>query len=113
MSAAVAEEPRLIHGLPGRLRLHLPGWSGQGPRNIETQLRQLQGVRSAQANPLTRNVLIHYDMAAIDEHAILASVRTLGPDTTTERDDEPAPPPAVHERHGHTSRARIAVRGLD
>jgi hypothetical protein len=30
MSVAVAEEPRILHTLPGRLRVHLPEWSGQG-----------------------------------------------------------------------------------
>ncbi len=58
MSFAVAEEPRVVHTLPGRLRVHVPEWSGQGKRSIETQLRQVQGVRSVQANNLTSNILI-------------------------------------------------------
>ncbi len=32
MSAAMVEEPRLVHALPGRVRVHLPGWAGQGRR---------------------------------------------------------------------------------
>ncbi len=48
MSVAVAEEPRVLHTVPGRVRVHVPGWSGQGKRSIETRLREVQGVRSAQ-----------------------------------------------------------------
>ncbi|MDQ3548402.1 MAG: HAD-IC family P-type ATPase [Chloroflexota bacterium] len=70
-------------------------------------------MRSAQANPLTRNVLIRYDPAATDEEAILIGLRTLEPDQVGEHDDQPAPPPVLLERHGETRRARIAVRGLD
>lgn len=34
MSVAIAEEPRVLHTLPGRLRVHVPGWSGQGRRTL-------------------------------------------------------------------------------
>ncbi len=114
MAAISAESPRLVHALPGRARLHLPGWSGSGQRAIEARLRQVQGVRSAQGNPLTGNVLVRYDPAATDEAAILAAARTLASATANEDGVPlPPPPPAQHEHHGDTRRARIAVRGLD
>ena len=120
MSVAVAEEPRVLHRVPGRVRVHLPAWTGQGKRYIETRLRQVPGVRSVQANSLTGNILIQFDPTVIDEQHILEVVRTLEADTTTavsegqvKPEDEKAPPPAIREKQGKTVRARIAVRGLD
>ena len=114
MSATAVETPRLVHALPGRARMHLPGWSGSGPRDIEVQLRRAHGVRSAHANPLTRNVLVRYDPAATDEAVILATAQTFASETATAgASPRDAPPPAQHERHGPMRRARIAVRGLD
>ncbi len=114
MGALVAEELRLVHAVPGRVRLHLPGRSSQGLRGVEAQLRQTPGVRSAQANPLTSNVLVHFDPMASNAHAILGSARTSEEATQPgEESRVPALPPALHERHGRRTRARIAVRGLD
>jgi cation-transporting ATPase I len=92
--------------------MHLPDWIGGGQRRLEAKLRQVKGVHSAQANPLTGNVLICFDSAVTDAQTILAAVRALEPNTA-EVQDERAPPLVQHERQGQTSRARIAVRGLD
>src|SRR5260221_6794652 len=113
MSVAVAEEPRVLHTVPGRVRVHMPGWSGQGKRSIETRLREVQGVRSAQANALTGNILVQFDPTVTNEQTILAMVNSLVTDASGEPENEPAPPPVVREKHGRTTRARIAVRGLD
>ena len=59
MSVAVAEEPRVLHRVPGRVRVHLPAWTGQGKRYIETRLRQVPGVRSVQANSLKGSSTCH------------------------------------------------------
>ena len=119
MSAVVAE-PRVIHALPGRVRVHLPGWSGQGQRGVEAGLRRLRGVQATRVNPLTGNALIRFDPAATDEETILAAVRTLALGAASAPDDAPASPPArqtdppvLSERRGRIGRARIAVRGLD
>jgi hypothetical protein len=58
MSVAVTEGPCILHTLPGRIRVHLPELTGQSKRAIEIRLRQIQGVRSVQANALTGNILI-------------------------------------------------------
>src|SRR5579885_473595 len=112
MSTTVAEEPRILHTLPGRVRIHFPTWSGQGKRRLETQLRQMRGIRSVQANDLTHNVLIQFDPAVIDEQTLLTQVRTLDL-RMLEATEEAAPPPVHHEKQGQTIRACIAVRGLD
>jgi cation-transporting ATPase I len=113
MSAAVAEEPHVLHTLPGRVRVHLPDWSGQGKRQLERQIRQISGVQSVRANQLTSNLLIRYDPAVTNERTILTQIRTLDLDLTDKPEDKAAPPPVHREKEGRTVRARIAVRGLE
>ncbi len=123
MSAAVAEEPRVLHALPGRVRVRLPARAGDEPWRLEGALRRLPGVRGAQANPLTGNVLVRFDPALIDAEGILAAVRALDPVAQGFAPSSGIPragqsartvgPRAVHERVGSTSQARIAMRGLD
>ncbi len=112
MSVVAEAEPLVVSAVPGRLRLHLEDWTGVGQRQLEARLRSLPGVERAQANPLTRNVLLTYDPHQTDQEAIVAAVRAL-PLAYGELHEEPAPPPATRERRGNTVRARIAVRGLD
>ncbi|MBA2443537.1 MAG: HAD-IC family P-type ATPase [Rubrobacter sp.] len=112
MSPAVAEAPRVVHAVPGRVRVSLPGWDGGGSRRMELRLREVAGVRDARANPLTRNVLIRFDPSGTDEGRVLEAVRALEPEPDPGVEDEPEPPPARRERCG-SGRARIPVRGLD
>lgn len=76
------ELPRVVHALPGRIRLHLPAWDGADRAPIERGLLRLDGVRSARANVTTRNVVVHFDAAAIDEAALIraAALLALHPD---------------------------------
>lgn len=60
MSVAVTEDPCIRHLLPGRVRVYVPGWSGNGKRTLETGLCLIEGVRRVQANPLTGTVLLEY-----------------------------------------------------
>src|SRR5947209_9375984 len=80
MSVAVREEPRLLHALPGRIRVHLPEWQGDGQRNIERGLHALPGVRSVQITPLTGNVLIRFDPGSTNAQALLSALLTLEQD---------------------------------
>jgi Heavy metal associated domain 2 len=69
-----------VHALPGRMRVHLRGWPLVGQCAVEARLRQVPGVHSVQANPLTGNVLIHFDPSATNEQTLFALVHTLKPD---------------------------------
>ena len=101
MSLAAVGEPRIVHAIPGRMRVHLPGWEGRGPRGLETRLRRMRGVSSAHANPLTGNVLIRFDPAETGDEDVLRAVRGLEPEELSgEPEGEPEPPPAQHEPHG-------------
>ena len=115
-----ADQPRLVHAVPGRVRVNVPGWTGAwtGQRQIETRLRQLPGVQAVQANSLTGNVVVRFSPGQTSESTILSALRALEPqwDQTESEvaDPRPAPPPVVEEKAGPTRRrARIAVRGLD
>jgi len=112
MSVTATERPQVLHALPGRIRVHLSGWSGQGTRSLEMHIRQIQGVRHVQATPVTGNVLISFDPAKTNEATLLQDLQKLDL-ATIQTQPHLSPPPAAAEKHGHTVRARIAVRGLD
>jgi hypothetical protein len=99
------EEPRLVHSLPGRMRMHLAGWPRAGQCAVEARLCQVPGVHSVQANPLTGNVLIHYDPTATNEQTLLAVVQTLKPVSISRRSEIlPSSPGGPH----HQRRSRSA-----
>ena len=112
MSSAATEEARIVHKLPGRVRVHLPGWEGQRQRSLEARLRGMRGVNDLRSSTLTRNLLVRFDPEATDDESVLAAVLTLEPDTGEGVEEEPEAPPQ-RERRGSRRRARIAVRGLD
>jgi cation-transporting ATPase I len=62
---------RVLHTVPGRMRVHLPGWAEQDKRTIETRFRQVHGIYSVQANALTGNILIHFDSTVTNKQALL------------------------------------------
>ncbi len=113
MSGVTTEQPQVLHAVPGRLRVHLPGWSGRNGPHIEGRLRQLPGVRRAEANPLTKNVLAVFDAAAVGRDSILAALRDAVPSAAAAPEAPPPPPVVAESGEGRVRRARIAVRGLD
>lgn len=61
LSIVEGAAPRVVHSLPGRVRLHLATWNGERASELEERLRRCRGVLSAEATPLTRNVLVRFD----------------------------------------------------
>jgi hypothetical protein len=57
------------------VRVHLPGWTGDGQDRIETRLREFPGVEAAQANPLTGNVLIRFNPRTTGPQPLLAALQ--------------------------------------
>ena len=112
MSAIATEDPEVIHALPGRLRVHLPGWSGQGKSSLETHIRRIKGVEHVQATPATGNILLSFDSAKINEPTLLESLQRLDL-PTIQAQAHVTPPHTVKEKCGRLIRARIAVRGLE
>jgi uncharacterized membrane protein YbaN (DUF454 family) len=54
-------ELSVVHSSHGRVRVHLPHWSDTPSDSIVASIQHLVGVVSADANPLTGNVLIRFD----------------------------------------------------
>ena len=79
MSAASANEPRILHALPGRLRAHLPAWPAVGRPEVERRVRGVRGVLRVEANPLTGNVLIHFDPNRTNAPTLLDTLGRGGP----------------------------------
>lgn len=106
-------EPRVLHAVMGRVRVHIQGWSGPGKRLIEAQLHQIRGIRRVQANPVTGNILVSFDPDVLSRQVVLQALQALDLAYLNNLPGDPAPPPVVRDRQGRTVRARIAVRGLD
>jgi calcium-translocating P-type ATPase len=104
---------RVIHSSRGRLRVHLPRWSGKGERRLAQESAHLHGVMAAQANHLTRNILLHYDPRATSESALLGALGGLQFDVRPPEPPRAALPSVVTEGNGREQHARIAVRGLE
>jgi hypothetical protein len=127
MSAA-APQAKVVHSLPGRVRVHVAGWDGSDPDRLAAAIEGVPGVFQARASARTRNVLARYDQRKVDELKLLATIaraaRGLKSDPGT-RFSPAAPPrkddPSAESRRtprGNPSRrlptrARIAVRGMD
>ena len=73
--------PRVVHGLPGRLRVHVPlvrRLSGEEADEVgawSNLLAALDGIDSAELSPVTGNVLIQYDCDRVSEQEILAFIQ--------------------------------------
>src|SRR5437764_145137 len=80
MISSKTAAPQILHVLPGRLRVHLPGWSGNGRHLLEARLCRLPGVRRAEANPLTRNLLLCFDPQQTTQETLLAALAEMAVD---------------------------------
>lgn len=67
---------QVVHRLPGRLRVKVPGLQGSGEcvapyqAVFEEALAAVPGVLAVRGNPLTGTVLVNYDAAVTGEGAI-------------------------------------------
>jgi cation-transporting P-type ATPase I len=117
MGALEVDESCVVHRLPGRLRVQLPGWSGKRGHSIEGALRQADGIKRSRVNATTGNVLIDYDPAVIEESQVLSHIADLAAEklegTEDLEEERRTAPTAFSEQVGSLQRARIAVRGLD
>ncbi len=71
---AARESPRIIHSLPGRIRVHVPAWGGEGGIEFERRLSALPGVIRVRASGQTRNVLVTFDPSIAREQSILSAI---------------------------------------
>ncbi|HTU02039.1 MAG TPA: heavy metal translocating P-type ATPase [Candidatus Sulfotelmatobacter sp.] len=68
---------RILHELPGRVRILCPGVRHLGAETAEFRRRvqALSGVRSVEINPISETVLIHYDRARAGSQEVLAGLQ--------------------------------------
>src|SRR5690242_8166611 len=108
-----AENVRVLSVIPGRFRLHLADWTNVSAERIEDCLRRINGVKSVQANPLTRNVLVHFDPLVTDADTLMArlskAVEGLANDETSVSADESC---SDQPANAGRSLLRVGVRGL-
>jgi magnesium-transporting ATPase (P-type) len=114
-SERLAEDLQIVHASYGRLRVHLPRWSGKGGRHIAAALRRLHGVKHVHPNHVTGNVLIEFAPRHVSEDQVLARLRDLRLDLrqAPEPGTYDARPAVVEETVGRRRRARIPVRGME
>ena len=69
-----------LHAISGRIRIKIATVRGaaEEARRLEDQLAVHTGVLLVRANPVTGNVLIHYDPTATREREIIRALRRLG-----------------------------------
>jgi hypothetical protein len=69
-----------LHAISGRIRIKIAKARGseEEARRLEAQLGAHTGVRFIRANPITGNVLIHYDPSEVREREIIRALRRLG-----------------------------------
>lgn len=74
----MALRPRVTHELPGRVRLHLPALK-HIPANMRMWVQEAaqvfarhEAIEDIETNPVTGNVLIHYDADKIEGQEVVA-----------------------------------------
>lgn len=95
--------------VPGRMRIHLTGWTGKVAERIEKRFRQIKGIESVRVNPRTENVLIHFDCRTIKENRLLREL-DMAWDECAEHPIIDPPPSSFFAPHSPVIRA--GVRGL-
>jgi hypothetical protein len=76
-SIVPAHDFRIVHSIPGRIRLHLEQWTGDQTDWLHRHLVDVPGVSYVQANALTQNVLIGYDSRHLSRQRLLIHIRRL------------------------------------
>jgi hypothetical protein len=74
---SATERLRVLSLIPGRMRVHLSGWTAEDADELETRLCRVKGVERVQASPLTGNVLLRFDRCATEGQELLAEVQAV------------------------------------
>ncbi len=77
--SAPAREASVVHSSFGRLRVHLPHWTDTRGEDLAAGLILLPGVTHAEANPVTRNVLILFETRQTSASALIEALPALRP----------------------------------
>lgn len=75
--------PKVVHSLPGRIRLKVPSSLNRIPtshfENLDWDalIRPIAGIKDVQYSPETGNALVHYDPELITESVMLSALERL------------------------------------
>jgi uncharacterized membrane protein YbaN (DUF454 family) len=69
--------PIVVHSVPGRVRLHLPNWSGGRKEELVAEVRAIPGVIHAEANAFTANLLVRFRTSEIHLEELLDEVSVV------------------------------------
>src|SRR5262245_28000139 len=95
--SAPAREPSVVHSSFGRLRVHLPHWSGARVEDLVDALRRLPGVTHVEANPLTGNALLLFEPRQTSAQALLDALPALRLEPASLMSDRDNPPAQAEE----------------
>jgi len=123
-SAEAPRAVRVVHDIPGRLRLRLP--PGASTAGLQDLLDQLSGAHSSVWSPRTRSLLIRYDPSALTPAQIAQTVADHAdleapPSSADSRAEDRQAPVAttvvdvfsgLNERVGRGTRGRLDLRIL-
>ncbi len=90
---SILAKPRVIHSIPGRLRLHIPMLKkfGQRYRNWALVICELinepDGIEEVSPSLVTGTVLLHYDHNKLTEAEIVNFISSLGKIFISQRDE--------------------------
>lgn len=107
-TAAHTQAVRVVHAIPGRVRLRFAALDARDARTIEAGLRELSGVRLVRATASTASVVVEYDPAVLTHELVVGELTAAAP---------LAPPvavaqPALPARTGTVRQSlRLAERG--
>ncbi len=86
-------KPRVVHSLPGRVRLQVPLLKKVGRDHqhwgdlLCTLLKVPEGIEEVQANSVSGTVLLNYDAKKVSEKEILSFITSLSRVFVSQRDD--------------------------
>ena len=91
MSGIQVDGVKVVHFIPGRVRLKVKEMKGEVEfsQQVEAELSTVPGIEQVEVNPITGSVLIKYDTAAVDcdasIDALAATLRHLFPSLDVDR----------------------------
>lgn len=92
-SILLLAKPRVIHSIPGRLRLNVPLLKRLSKEHqhatklLSALLKQVDGIEDVTANQISASILFHYDSQKISVEDILSFLAALSRVFMSQKDD--------------------------
>lgn len=86
-------KPRVIHSIPGRMRLNVPLLKRMGKEHhgstklLSVLLKQVEGIDDVTANHVSATILLHYDSKVLSGEEILTFCSSLCRVLLSQKDD--------------------------